>query len=103
MPLKFVKFIAKAFNEFIHVPKLTQKGKQMKSKTVNRIYKMLKPNLKAIIIISILAIIINIGEVIKPYLIKIVIDNYLSFGIWQKGFMTIGIIGSIYIAIVLIR
>lgn len=74
----------------------------MKNKTLNRICKMLKPKFKAIVIISILAIIINIGEVIKPYLIKIVIDNYLSVGLWQKGAMTIGILGAIYIAILLI-
>lgn len=74
----------------------------MKSKTLNRMYKMLKPKIKSIIVISILAIIINIGEVVKPYLIKIVIDNYLSLGLWQKGIMTIGIIGIIYIAIVII-
>lgn len=74
----------------------------MKSKTLSRIYKMLRPQIKAIIIISILAIIINIGEVVKPYLIKVVIDNYLSTGLWQKGIMTIGIIGVVYILIVLI-
>lgn len=74
----------------------------MKNKTVKRIIEMLKPQTKSIIIISILAILINIGEVAKPYLIKIVIDNYLSAGIWEKGIMSIGIIGFIYIAIVLI-
>ena len=74
----------------------------MKNKTLQRVYKMLKPQTKAIIIISILSIIINIGEVIKPYLIKIVMDDYLSSGLWQKGIISIGIIGSIYIAIVLI-
>lgn len=75
----------------------------MKNKTLQRVYKMLKPQTKAIIIISILSIIINIGEVIKPYLIKIVMDDYLSSGLWQKGIISIGIIGSIYIAIVLIE
>ncbi len=74
----------------------------MKNKTLNRIYKMLKPQMKYIIIISIIAIIINIGEIIKPYLIKVAIDNFLSAGVWQKGILTIGIIGAIYIAIVLI-
>lgn len=54
-----------------------------------RLYKMLKPEKKAIIIISILAIVVNIGEVIKPYLIKLVIDDYLSQGLWQVGAMTI--------------
>lgn len=75
----------------------------MKSKTLNRVYRMLKPEKKAIIIISIIAIIVNIGEVIKPYLIEIVIDDYLSIGVWQKGAMTIGIIGAIYIGIVIFR
>ena len=74
----------------------------MENKTLKRIYKMLKPQARAILIISILSIIINVGEVLKPYLIKVVIDNYLSQGIWQKGIMTIGILGSIYIGIVLI-
>ena len=75
----------------------------MKDKTISRIYKMLKPQKKAIIIISILAIIINIGEVTKPYLIKIVIDNYLNAGIWEKGMITIGMIGALYIGIVIVR
>ena len=74
----------------------------MKNQTLRRVYKMLKSQTKAIIIISILAIIINVGEVIKPYLIKVVIDDYLSSGLWQKGIMSVGIIGAIYIAIVLI-
>lgn len=74
----------------------------MKNKTLNRMYKMMKPQAKAIAIISILSIIINIGEVVKPYLIKVVIDTYLSAGLWQKGIMTIGTIGFLYIMIVLI-
>lgn len=74
----------------------------MKNQTLQRVYKMLRPQAKAIFIISVLAIIINVGEVIKPYLIKIVIDDYLSAGLWQKGIMTVGTIGAIYIAIVLV-
>lgn len=74
----------------------------MKNKTLHRIYKMLKPQKKSIIVISILAVLISICEVIRPYLLKIVIDDYLSAGLWQKGLVTIGIIGGIYIALVLI-
>ncbi len=74
----------------------------MKNQTLHRMYKLLKPQKKAIMIISILAILISVCEVIRPYLIKIVIDDYLSAGLWQKGIMTIGMIGSIYIALVLI-
>lgn len=74
----------------------------MKNKTWQRIYKMLKPQAKSIAIISILAILINLGEVVKPYLIKIVIDDYLAVDLYQKGIMTIGMIGAIYIGIVLV-
>lgn len=74
----------------------------MKNKTLRRVYEMAKPHKKTILIVVILSIIINIGELIKPYLIKVVIDDYLSQGIYQKGSITIGIIGSVYIAIVLI-
>lgn len=74
----------------------------MKNKTVQRLYKMLKPQTKSIAVISILAVLINIGEVVKPYLIKIVIDDYLSVNAYQQGIMTIGKIGAIYVAIVLL-
>ncbi len=74
----------------------------MKNKTLQRLYKMLRPQAKSIAIISILAILINIGEVVKPYLIKIVIDDYLSANLYQKGIMTIGMIGAIYVAIVIV-
>lgn len=74
----------------------------MKNKTLQRIYKMLKPQAKSIAIISLLAILINMGEVVKPYLIKIVIDDYLTANLYQKGIMTIGMIGTIYIAIVIL-
>ncbi len=74
----------------------------MKNKTWQRLYKMLKPQTKSIAIITVLAILINIGEVVKPYLIKIVIDDYLELNMYQQGIMTIGRIGAIYIAIVLV-
>lgn len=74
----------------------------MKSKTLNNMWRMIKPQMKTIIIISIISIIINLGELAKPYLIKIVIDDYLSLNVYQRGIFTIGIIGAIYIGIVII-
>lgn len=73
----------------------------MKNKTLNRVLKIAKPHRRTILIISILSVLINIGEIIRPYLIKIVIDDYLLKGIHQKGIMTVGIIGAIYIGIVI--
>lgn len=73
-----------------------------KTTLFERIKILLKPHVKTVIIVTILSIIINIGEIIRPYLIKIVIDDYLNAGIYQKGAITIGMIGAVYIAIVII-
>ena len=74
----------------------------MKTKIGNRIYKLARPHFKTIAIVTILSILISIAELIKPYLIKIVIDDYLTAGIYQKGAITVGVIGALYIGIVLI-
>lgn len=75
----------------------------MKNKTLDRVLKIAKPHRKTILIISILAILINIGEIIRPYLIEIVIDDYLLDGTYQKEIITVGIIGAIYIGIVILQ
>lgn len=76
--------------------------KKKKTSTLSRVFEMAKPHKKTIIIVTILSLIINIGELIKPYLIKIVIDDYISQGIFQKGMITIGMIGACYIGIVIL-
>ncbi len=73
-----------------------------KETTIQRIKRMIRPYAKLIIILSIIAIIIDIGEIIKPYLVKIVIDDYLSLGIYQKGAITVTLIGTIYLVIVIL-
>lgn len=73
-----------------------------KETTIRRMKKMIKPYAKLIIILSIIAIIIDTGEIIKPYLLKIVIDDYLSLGIYQKGAITVTMIGIIYSCIVIL-
>ena len=76
--------------------------KMHKTNLLQRIYILVKPHIKTIIIVTILSLIINIGEIIRPYLIKIVIDDYLTLGIYQKGAITIGMIGALYITIVIV-
>ena len=61
----------------------------MKNKTLKRVYKMAKPHMKTIIVISIMSLIIAIFEILKPYIIKVAIDDYLSKGIYEKGFIII--------------
>lgn len=74
----------------------------MKNKTLERAYKMAKPHKKTIFIVSLLSLIIAVVEIIKPYLVEIAIDDYLAKGISQNGFISIGILGMIYIALVII-
>lgn len=74
----------------------------MKNKTIQRTYKMAKPHTKTIIIVSILSLLIAIAEIAKPYIVEIIIDDYLVQGIYQKGIFTIGMLGTIYIGIVIL-
>lgn len=74
----------------------------MKNKTIARVLELAKPHKKTIIITSILSLMIGIGEIAKPYLLEVAIDEYISKGIFQKGTMTVSMIGVIYIAIVLL-
>ena len=73
----------------------------MKNKTIKRIYEMARPHIKTNIIVSILSLLIAVAETVKPYIVKIAIDDYLSQGIYQKGIITIGMLGAIYIGIVI--
>lgn len=75
----------------------------MKNKTFKRVIDMARPHLKTIVIISILSVLISIGEIVRPYIIKIGIDDFLSEGIYQKGAITVGILGAIYIGIVVLN
>lgn len=72
----------------------------MKNKTFSRIRKMIKPYKKSIICITIIAIIIDILALLKPYLVSIIIDDFLKQGISQNGVFSTTIIALIYIAIV---
>ena len=70
-------------------------------KLLKKIYDMSKKHLKLIIITSLLAILINIGEISRPKIIEIIIDDFLDKGIWDNGKISIIGLGIIYIGIVL--
>lgn len=70
-------------------------------KLLKRIYDMSKKHLKLIIITSLLAVLINIGEIARPRIVEIIIDDFLQKGIWDNGKITIIGLGIIYIGIVL--
>lgn len=72
----------------------------MNSKIWSRLKKIAKPHKKTIIFVSLISVIINLLELSKPYLVKIIIDDFLSKGLAQKTFITISSIGIIYLLIV---
>lgn len=74
----------------------------MKNKTMKRFMQMIKPYKKTILLITFLAILINIFELIKPVLIQQVLDNYLPKKIFEYNSITIYHIVGFYILIVVI-
>lgn len=72
----------------------------MKNKTLNRIYKMIKPYRKIVVFVTIIAIIIDILALIKPFLVKVIIDDFLKMGVSQNEFLSISAIAVIYIVII---
>lgn len=78
------------------------KGKKAKDKTIKQMAQMIKPYLKIIAIVTLISLVVNIGEIVKPYLIKVAIDDYISKGIWEKAGITIAMIGAMYLAVVVV-
>jgi len=74
----------------------------MKNKTFNRCLNIAKPHKKTIMLVSILSIIIDLLEISKPYLVKTIIDDFLTLGISEKVFFSITNIGAIYLLFVVI-
>lgn len=70
------------------------------NKTFYRIKKMMKPYMKVIIVVTIMAIVIDVIALAKPYLVKVLIDDFLKKGIMQDGFISTSMISYIYIALV---
>lgn len=74
----------------------------MKSKTLSRFKKMIKPYTKTIIIVTLMALFIDICELVKPLLIKEVMEKYLPDKVFIQNGISIGIIFFAYIVIVLL-
>lgn len=75
----------------------------MKNKTFKRIANMVKPYKKTVVFVTFIAILIDVLALIKPYLVRILIDNFLNKGINQSGLLSTSIIAYIYIGTVCIE
>ena len=74
----------------------------MKQKTIERFRKMVKPYKKTILIVTLMALFIDICELVKPYLLEQVIDKYLPEKLYIYNNISITTIAVIYILIVII-
>ena len=52
-----------------------------------RLAKMMKPYMKYLYFVFFCVLVSNLGVLVKPYLVKIIIDDFLTKGLPQKGFI----------------
>ena len=74
----------------------------MKQKTIERFKKMVKPYKKTILIVTLMALFIDICELVKPYLLEQVMDKYLPEKLYIYNNISITTVAIIYILIVII-
>ena len=74
----------------------------MKYKTIERFKKMVKPYKKTILIVTLMALFIDICELVKPYLLEQVMDKYLPEKLYIYNNISITTVAVIYILIVII-
>ena len=73
----------------------------MNTKTFKRFGKMVKPYIKTIIIVTFFSIIIDGVELIKPYIIQQVIDNYLNNQTFIYNNISLSFLTIVYIILLL--
>lgn len=74
----------------------------MKSTTINRFKKMIKPYKKTIILVTLMALFIDLCELIKPFLLERVMDKYLPEKLYIYENISITTIAIIYIILVIV-
>ncbi len=74
----------------------------MKEKTLKRFKIMVKPYKKTIIIVTLMALFIDICELVKPFLLEQVMDKYLPDKLYVYNGISIAAIVAFYIIIVII-
>ena len=74
----------------------------MKAKTFSRFKNMIKPYKKTIIIVTLTALLIDLCELIKPMLVKEVMEKYLPNNTFVQNGISIAMIVAAYLGLVII-
>lgn len=61
----------------------------MKNKTFKRIHDIAKPFIASMIAITVISIVIDVCEILKPYIVKLVIDDFLTNKTYGEGLYTL--------------
>ena len=75
-------------------------SKLPKTQSLNKLLKLSFPHKKKIIIASICVILVNAAQLIQPYILKIVIDDFLIKHSGQKGLHSLNCMGILYFLVV---
>lgn len=78
----------------------TKPQKPLKVKGLKRLLKLTLPYMKKIILAAICVLLVNAAELLKPYILKVVIDDFLVAKHPQHGLYSITSMGILYFVIV---
>lgn len=75
---------------------------KQKINSFKRLLKLTKPQLNKIMLAALCVMIVNAAELLKPYMLKLVIDDFLIKKVSQDGMYSISSLGLIYIILAVI-
>lgn len=70
--------------------------------TIRRLLKLMLPYKKRVILACACVILVNVAQLIKPYILKLVIDDFLTKHIIENGFYSVTTMGILYFAVVVL-
>lgn len=71
-----------------------------KTKTIRRLLRLTIPHMKKVVLASVCVILVNAAQLVKPYILKLVIDDFLIKHVEQKGIYSITSMGILYFIVV---
>jgi len=74
-------------------------GKLHKINNFKRLLELTKPHLKKMVLAALCVIVVNSAELLKPYILKLVIDDFLVKKISRNGINSITLMGIVYFAV----
>lgn len=85
----------------VNFTKNNQVSKQGQTSTFMRLLVLTKPYLKGVILAIICVLLVNLAELVKPIILKVVIDEFLVNQTAQEGWFSLKGMGSLYFMTVL--